>query len=99
MRKRIVLDHTHGIVIGQQVEIGDNVMLMYGTSLGATGNQLGLKRGYPRIGSGSNIDAGSIILGGIEIGYCVNVGTNTVVTRRALPYNVLVGLLAQALLN
>ncbi len=58
-----------------------------------------LKRRYPRIGSGPNIGASSIILGEIEIGYYVNVGENTVVTRRALPYNVLVGLLAQALLN
>ncbi|PIM96339.1 Serine acetyltransferase, partial [Candidatus Hodgkinia cicadicola] len=97
--ERIVLDHTHGIVIGQQVEIGDNVMLMHGITLGATGNQLGLKRRHPRIGSGSNIGASSIILGGIEIGHCVNVGANTVVTRRALPYNVLVGVPAQALLN
>ncbi|PIM95767.1 Serine acetyltransferase [Candidatus Hodgkinia cicadicola] len=97
--KRLVLDHTHGIVIGQQVEIGNDITIMHGVTLGAIGNQLGLERRHPRIQSGSSIGTNSIVLGKIEIGHCVVIGANAVVTKKALPYNVLMGIPAQAQLN
>ncbi|WP_278046847.1 serine O-acetyltransferase [Candidatus Hodgkinia cicadicola] len=97
--RRLVLDHTHGTVIGQQVKIGDNVTLMHGITLGSIGNQLGLTHRHPEVQSGSNVGTNSTVLGRIKIGHCVNVGANAVITKQVLPYNVLVGVPAQALLS
>ncbi len=97
--RRLVLDHTHGTVIGQQVKIGDNVTLMHGITLGSIGNQLGLTHRHPEVQSGSNVGVNSTVLGRIEIGHCTNIGANAVVVKQVLPYNVVVGVPAQALLS
>ncbi|PIM95583.1 Serine acetyltransferase [Candidatus Hodgkinia cicadicola] len=97
--KRLILDHTHGTVIGQQAKIGDNVILMHGITLGSIGNQLGLTHRHPEVQSGSNVGTNTTILGRIKIGHCTNIGANAVVTKQVLPYNVLVGVPAQALLS
>lgn len=55
LEKRLVLDHTHVIVIGQQVEVGNDITIMHGVILGSIGNQLVWERKHPRVQSGSSI--------------------------------------------
>ena len=80
------MDHAMGIVIGETAEIGDNVTLYHGVTLGGimpafkTDEQRGLKR-HPTIQDGVIIGSGAQILGPITIGSNARVGANSVVLR------------------
>ena len=63
---RLVIDHGHGIVIGETTEIGDDVMIYQGVTLGGTGKDEGKR--HPTIESGVMIGAGAKVLGPITIG-------------------------------
>ncbi len=86
-----VLDHAFGAVIGQQSEIGSNVLMMHGVTLGAVGSQLVQCRRHPRIGSGVCLGANSTVLGSVSVGHCGMVAAGAVLNRDVLPYNVAVG--------
>ena len=84
--KGFFMDHAMGIVIGETAEIGNNVTLYHGVTLGGimpafkTDEQRGLKR-HPTIQDGAIIGSGAQILGPITIGSNARVGANSVVLR------------------
>ncbi len=71
------IDHGMGIVIGETAEIGDDVTLFQGITLGGTGKEKGKR--HPTIGDRVVIGAGAKILGSIEIGDNVKIGAGAVV--------------------
>ena len=77
--KRVVIDHGHGIVIGETAEIGDDVMIYQGVTLGGTGKDIGKR--HPTIESGVMIGAGAKVLGPITIGKNAKVAAGAVVVR------------------
>ena len=83
--KRFFIDHGAGIVIGETAEIGDNVMLFHGVTLGGTGKQKGKR--HPTVEDNVMIGAGTIVLGPVTIGKNTKIGAGSVVTQD-LPENV-----------
>ena len=83
--KRFFIDHGAGIVIGETAEIGDNVMLFHGVTLGGTGKQKGKR--HPTVEDNVMIGAGTIVLGPVTIGENTKIGAGSVVTQD-LPANV-----------
>ena len=75
----LFIDHGAGVVIGETCEIGDNVLIYHGVTLGGTGKTAGKR--HPTVGSGAIIGAGSIILGDIKIGAGAKVGAGAIVTK------------------
>src|SRR5437660_552079 len=78
------IDHGMGVVIGETTEIGDNVTLFQGVTLGGTGNERGKR--HPTLGNHVVVGAGAKILGGIRIGDNVKIGANSVVLK-SVPEN------------
>jgi serine O-acetyltransferase len=77
--KGLFIDHGMGVVIGETAEIGDNVTLYHGVTLGGTGKDKGKR--HPTIGNDVIIGSGAKILGPITIGNRVKVGANSVVLK------------------
>ncbi|MEA2015934.1 MAG: serine O-acetyltransferase [Actinomycetota bacterium] len=77
--KRFFIDHGMGVVIGETSEIGDDVTLYQGVTLGGTGKEQGKR--HPTIGNNVVISAGAKILGSIEIGNNVIIGSGAVVIK------------------
>ena len=73
------IDHGMGVVIGETTEIGENVTLYQGVTLGGTGKETGKR--HPTIGNNVVIGAGAKILGNIRIGNNVKIGANSVVIK------------------
>lgn len=83
--KRFFIDHGTGIVIGETAEIGDNVMLYHGVTLGGTGKDKNKR--HPTVADNVMIGAGTIVLGPVTIGENTKIGAGSVVTQD-LPANV-----------
>lgn len=77
--RRFFIDHGTGIVIGETAEIGDDVTLYHGVTLGGTSWSKGKR--HPTLGNGVVIGAGAKVLGPITIGSGGRVGSNSVVTK------------------
>jgi len=77
--RRLFIDHGMGVVIGETSEIGDDVTIFQGVTLGGTGKEKGKR--HPTIGNGAIISAGAKVLGSIEIGKNVIIGAGAVVIR------------------
>ncbi|MFC7927181.1 serine O-acetyltransferase EpsC [Microbacterium laevaniformans] len=92
--RRFFIDHGMGVVIGETAEIGDDVMLYHGVTLGGRTRDVGKR--HPTLGDGVAVGAGAKILGPITIGAGSVVGANAVVTRDAPADSVLVGVPATA---
>lgn len=75
--KGLFIDHGAGIVIGETAEIGDNVTIYHGVTLGGTGKDKGKR--HPTIGSNVLIGTGAKVLGPIKIGENSRIGSNSVV--------------------
>jgi serine O-acetyltransferase len=75
--KGLFIDHGMGVVIGETSEIGDNVTLYHGVTLGGTGKEKGKR--HPTIGNNVIIGAGAKVLGPISIGNGAKVGAGAVV--------------------
>ncbi|MFC1541254.1 serine O-acetyltransferase [Candidatus Latescibacterota bacterium] len=73
------IDHGFGVVIGETAEIGKNVTLFQGVSLGGTGKETGKR--HPTIGDNVVIGAGAKVLGSIKVGNDVYIGANAVVLQ------------------
>ncbi|AHF05875.1 serine O-acetyltransferase [Desulfitobacterium metallireducens DSM 15288] len=73
------IDHGMGVVIGETAEVGDNVTLYQGVTLGGTGKEKGKR--HPTIGNNVFIGSGAKILGSIKIGNDVKIGAGSVVTK------------------
>lgn len=93
--RRFFIDHGAGIVIGETAEVGDDVMLYHGVTLGGRTTSAPGKR-HPTIGDGVAIGAGAKVLGPIVIGPHSVIGANAVVTKDAPAESVLVGIPAKA---
>ncbi|QSQ08944.1 Serine acetyltransferase [Koleobacter methoxysyntrophicus] len=83
------IDHGMGIVIGETTEIGDNVTLYQGVTLGGTGKEKGKR--HPTIGNNVVIGAGAKILGPFKIGDNVKIGAGAVVLKEIPPNSTVVG--------
>ena len=77
--RRFFIDHGMGVVIGETAEIGDDVMLYHGVTLG--GRSLEPVKRHPTLGDGVTIGAGAKVLGAITLGHGAQVGANAVVTK------------------
>ncbi|CAC9597408.1 Serine acetyltransferase (EC 2.3.1.30) [uncultured Gammaproteobacteria bacterium] len=77
--RRFFIDHGMGVVIGETAEIGDDVTLYHGVTLGGTTWQKGKR--HPTLGNNVVIGAGAKILGPITLGENVRVGSNSVVVK------------------
>jgi serine O-acetyltransferase len=73
------IDHGFGVVIGETAEVGENVTLFQGVTLGGTGKETGKR--HPTIGDNVVIGAGAKVLGGITVGNDVYIGANAVVLK------------------
>ena len=77
--KGLFIDHGMGVVIGETAEIGDDVLLYHGVTLGGTGKDKGKR--HPTVGNNVVIGTGAKVLGPINIGNNVKIGANSVVLR------------------
>ncbi|WP_123054776.1 serine O-acetyltransferase EpsC [Clostridium sp. JN-1] len=77
--KGLFIDHGMGVVIGETAEIGDNVTLYHGVTLGGTGKDIGKR--HPTIGNNVIIGCGAKVLGPIKVGDNAKIGGNAVVVK------------------
>jgi serine O-acetyltransferase len=87
--RRFFIDHGMGVVIGETAEIGDDVLVYQGVTLGGTGKQTGKR--HPTIGDGVVIGTGAAILGNIRIGDHVKIGAGSVVVHPVPDHSTVVG--------
>ena len=87
--RRVVIDHGHGIVIGETAEVGDDVMIYQGVTLGGTGKDIGKR--HPTVESGVMIGAGAKVLGPITIGKNAKIAAGAVVVKDVEPNCTVVG--------
>ena len=92
--RRFFIDHGMGVVIGETAEVGDDVMLYHGVTLGGRTSDAGKR--HPTLGDGVAVGAGAKILGPVTIEAGSVVGANAVVTRDAPEDSVLVGVPARS---
>ncbi|OGW35892.1 MAG: serine O-acetyltransferase [Nitrospirae bacterium GWD2_57_9] len=86
----LFIDHGMGVVIGETTEIGDNVTLFQGVTLGGTGKQRGKR--HPTLGSHVVVGAGAKVLGPIKVGDFVKIGANSVVLLDVPDHSTVVGI-------
>ncbi len=84
------IDHGMGVVIGETTEIGNNVTLYQGVTLGGTGKELGKR--HPTLGNDVIVGAGAKILGAVVVGDSVRIGANSVVLKSIPAHNTVVGI-------
>lgn len=91
--KNFFIDHATGVVIGETSEIGNNVSIYQGVTLGGVSSEK--KKRHPTIGNNVVIGAGATILGPITIGNNVRVGAGSVVVKSVPPNSTVVGVPAK----
>ena len=82
--KRFFIDHGTGVVIGETTEVGDDVTIYQGVTLGGTGKDVGKR--HPTVGDGVMIGAGAKVLGPFKIGNNTNIAAGSVVLHE-IPEN------------
>jgi serine O-acetyltransferase len=87
------IDHGMGVVIGETAEVGADVTIYHGVTLGGTSLEKGKR--HPTIGDRVVIGAGAKVLGAITIGEDSRIGANAVVVRSVPPNSVVVGVPGQ----
>ncbi|WP_283163414.1 serine O-acetyltransferase [Sporolactobacillus mangiferae] len=88
--RRFFMDHGMGIVIGETCEIGDDVTLFQGVTLGGTGKEKGKR--HPTVGNDVLISAGAKVLGSITIGDHSKIGAGSVVLHDVPSNSTVVGI-------
>lgn len=88
--QRLFIDHGMGIVIGETCEIGDDVVLYQGVTLGGTGKEKGKR--HPTIGNNVVIASGAKVLGSFTVGDHSRIGANAVVLQEVPPNSTVVGI-------
>ena len=91
--RRLVIDHGTGIVIGETTEIGDDVLIYQGVTLGGTGKDTGKR--HPTIGNNVMISAGAKVLGPFKVGDNSRVAAGAVVLEEVPPNSTVVGVPAR----
>ncbi len=98
--ERFFIDHGMGVVIGETAEIGDNVTIYHGVTLGGimpavkSSEQVGVKR-HPTLEDDVIVGSGAQILGPIIIKSCARIGSNAVVTKDVPKGGIMVGIPAK----
>ena len=87
--RRFFIDHGMGVVIGETAEIGDDVLIYQGVTLGGTGKEKGKR--HPTIGNHVVIGTGAKVLGNIVIGNHVKIGAGSVVIKPVPDNSTVVG--------
>jgi serine O-acetyltransferase len=87
--KGLFIDHGAGVVIGETAEIGDDVTLYQGVTLGGTGFAVGKR--HPTVQDNVTIGSGAKLLGPITIGHGAKIGANSVVITDVPPNSTVVG--------
>jgi serine O-acetyltransferase len=85
----LFIDHGMGVVIGETAEIGENVTLYQGVTLGGTGFATGKR--HPTVQDNVTIGSGAKLLGPITIGHGAKIGANSVVIHDVPPNSTVVG--------
>ncbi len=88
--RRFFIDHGMGVVIGETAEIGDDVLLYQGVTLGGTGKEKGKR--HPTLGNHVVIGTGAKVLGSIRIGDHVKIGAGSVVVHPVPDCSTVVGI-------
>lgn len=91
--KRFFIDHGTGVVIGETTEIGDDVTIYQGVTLGGTGKDVGKR--HPTIGNGVLIGSGAKVLGPFKVGDNTNIAAGAVVLDEIPPNSTAVGVPAR----
>jgi serine O-acetyltransferase len=87
--RALFIDHGAGVVIGETAEIGDNVTLYQGVTLGGTGFARGKR--HPTVGDDVVVGSGAKLLGPITVGSCAKIGANSVVIHDVPANSTVVG--------
>jgi len=87
--KGVFIDHGVGLVIGETTEIGDNVTLYQGVTLGGTGKDIGKR--HPTLEDDVMVSAGAKVLGPVVIGKGSKIGAGSVVLKDVPPHSTVVG--------
>lgn len=88
--RRFFIDHGMGVVIGETTEIGDDVMLYHGVTLG--GRSLEHGKRHPTLGDRVTVGAGAKVLGPVRVGDDSAIGANAVVTHDVPPESIATGI-------
>src|SRR5699024_9597123 len=91
--RRLVIDHGMGIVIGETAEVGDDVLLYQGVTLGGTGKDKGKR--HPTIGNNVMVGSGAKVLGPFKVGDNSRIAANAVVLNEIPPDSTAVGVPAK----
>jgi serine O-acetyltransferase len=91
----LFIDHATGVVIGETAEVGADVTIYHGVTLG--GNSLERGKRHPTVGDRVTIGAGAKVLGPITIGHDSRIGANAVVVKPVPPDSVVVGVPGQVI--
>jgi serine O-acetyltransferase len=81
--RRLVIDHGMGVVIGETAEIGDDVLIYQGVTLGGTGKDVGKR--HPTIGNNVMISSGAKVLGPFKVGDNSRIASGAVVLEEVPP--------------
>jgi len=95
--RRFFIDHGMGVVIGETAEIGDDVTVYHGVTLGGTSLAKGKR--HPTLGDRVVVGTGAAVLGDIHIGDDCRIGANAVVVKSVPANSVVVGIPGQAVLR
>ncbi|MGC5327814.1 serine O-acetyltransferase [Brevibacillus sp. SYSU BS000544] len=87
---KLFIDHGAGVVIGETCEIGDNVTIYQGVTLGGTGKEKGKR--HPTVGDNVIIASGAKVLGSFKIGDNSKIGAGSVVLQEVPPNSTVVGI-------
>lgn len=88
--RRLFIDHGMGVVIGETAEIGDDVLIYQGVTIGGTGHAHGKR--HPTIGNGVVVGAGAKVLGNILVGNRSKIGAGSVVVKSVPENSTVVGI-------
>ena len=91
--RRVFFDHGMGVVVGETAEIGDDVLIYHGVTLGGTSLVRGKR--HPTVGSRVIIGAGAKVLGAITVGDGARIGANAVVVADVAPGTTVLGIPAR----
>lgn len=86
----LFIDHGTGVVIGETAELGDNVTLYQGVTLGGTGKEKGKR--HPTVGNNVVVATGAKVLGSFKVGDNSKIGAGSVVLREVPPNSTVVGI-------
>ena len=88
--RRMFIDHGMGVVIGETAEVGEDVVIFHGTTLGGVSMSKGKR--HPTVGDRVTIGAGAKVLGPVTLGADARVGANAVVVKDAPADSIVVGI-------